>query len=224
MDPWKVSTAALGTLSAVLLATLIGVWTTSSPEAPAADPVVDVDVRPELDRRDDLRVDQADPRDEAARDVLEGLATELGPTGSGDTPAWVSDPSVPLPDAVVERAREQLRAEAEERRFDRRDQIRDEIDAFLADEGVDAETSAQVNALIDDFSAKMETLREQVRSGELERYDVRGQVREERMAMRDALDQALGPEVAERLRDRLPGAGRGPGDGSGRPTRPGRGM
>ena len=164
---------------------------------------------------DDIEPDQVTPRG------LGGSMPVIRPVVQGEAPSWATNPSEPLPDDVMERAREQLRADFESRRDERRDEVRDEIDAFLDDEGIDSATAGKVHDLLDQFGAKMDGMREQMRSGEVDRGELRMKFREEREALDAALNDALGTETADRLRDRMPGPGpRGgpmrPGGGGGR--------
>lgn len=215
MDPWKISTIALGTLSAALVVACVALWmrpaepmvpmapssTTTQPTAQTSNP------------------SRAEPRPGPAEDIDAGgepepvVTLRVNPSES----AWLEDPTAPLPPELLDRAREQLEAEARARREDRRAEVRDDIDAFLDEEGVDAPTIERVNDILDRFGGEMRDLRQQVRSGELERSEARSQFQTQREGLQTALDEALGTEISARLQDQLPGRGRGPGSAG--PTR-----
>lgn len=213
MDPWKVSTAALGTLSAVLGVALAVVW--AMPPEPRLVEVPVVVEQPATAPTTRTEVVLPDP---GSADV-ELRPLRVAPSdasGASSSPAWVTDPEAPLPDDVMERARAQLRTERLGRRMDARDRVRDELDAFLDEEDVDAATAERVHEVLDAHIARMDALRDQLRSGELDRLDARKQFRDSRIELRDTIDETLGAELAEKLRARMAGPGgepRGPGVG-----------
>jgi len=218
MDPWKIATAALGTLSAVLFTALVVVWTSASttpePLPPLPDSVAAADAQaPSQPAR---AVEPAPAPIE--RPLIQDTPTRATTESAGaSAPSWVHDPSQPLPQDVLDRAREQMMEGRQARRDEMRDVIRDDIDAFLDDEGVDAATADRVHDLLDQYGEKMNALREQMRSGEVDRMEARQSFREQRQALSAALDETLGTDTAGRLRETLPGR-RPRGEG---PMRPG---
>ncbi|MFK7928195.1 MAG: hypothetical protein AB8H79_08385, partial [Myxococcota bacterium] len=129
---------------------------------------------------------------------------------------WLNDPDAEIPEPIMERAREQFREELRGRQDRRRDEIHDDVDQFLEDENIDAETSDKVHGALEAFGDRIRSVRDQIMSGDLERQDARQEFQAGREELRSSLDDLLGEDTAARLREQLPGRSGG-GGGARRP-------
>lgn len=221
MDPWKIATAGLGTLSVVLIGAVA--YLVSQAPAPVSAEPETVAAAGEQSASSTMRTESAIDRNGRSTEQVPLSLDGVAPA-TARSQAWVNDPAQPLPEAIMERARTQLRAERQDRRAERRDEIRDDIDAFLDDEGIDPATADKVHGALDTFGDKMSAIRDQVRSGEIDRGDARQIFRDGREELTATLDDLLGEDVAARLQENLPGRGGPPGGGGGPGLRRGGGL
>lgn len=213
MDRWKTLALTFGGLWALTLLGLVAALFTG-PRAAQPTPDAVVIAAQDTSQRTEEALTPGSTRTVPA---VERGSDAGGPlavaTTSGDdrAPAWLTDASQPLPGEVMQRAREQWRAERDDQREERRDEMADEIEGFIEDEGLPADQAETLRSTLDDFRDRIDTLRDSMRSGDVDFREVRGSMRDARDQLGTELDAQLGTEGADRLRERMfGGAARGP--------------
>jgi hypothetical protein len=110
----------------------------------------------------------------------------------------------PLPKKVMERAREQLRGEWEQRREQRVEAIRDALDQFIEERDLAPELADRAQDLWDAHREKLSGLRDLARDENADRAALREQFQAARGELQTGLVEIFGEEGAEELRERLP--------------------
>lgn len=203
MDLWRTLALTFGGLWVVTTGLLV--WQLT------ATPTVSPTEAPDLDAPQ-ARSDRAAPRSTSTRasrferdDAPTRDVPALDLPSDGSVPGWVTDESAELPEAVMHRAREQMRQERMGIREERRGEMRDAIDSFAEDEGLSTEDADRLHGAFDAFEDQMADVRAKMESGDFERGDLRDSFRDAREQLRDTIIDVVGEEGADRLREQMPG-------------------
>jgi hypothetical protein len=205
VDPWKASTAVLGSLC-VLLASALAWSVLGEPPpppswAPATTGLNAGEPEPVGQRVSEPLQDALPPGQRGPEPLVR--PPPLNGDGSRAVPAWVEDPDAPLPTEILDRARTQLREERLEARADAVAAVRDVIDAFVVEEGLDPSVADTLQSALDRHQDRIALVRAEVEAGELDRREAVTALRDSRGQLLDDLEAPLGADKAGALQDRI---------------------
>jgi len=214
------SRIALGALGAAVVAALVwNAWTLTRLEARVAQLEAEgtlVHTQPPSEAPHEVEYRGTDREAEGPRGAIAAApAAAWGPAGAAvvDEVVKSSEPEVvDLDDPKVREELEALVVETQERQwrerheeFSRRwsDAVREEVEAFAAENDLDPKTTAGVISVLDDYRVAREAAHDDMRSGDLSMFEFRSEMQALREDAEADLRTLVGDQRFDALRDRV---------------------